>query len=134
MNYNRESIEKFIKLSDAVDNQEFVASEHIRVAKDRFEHRTHKIKRDGAVVELTEKVLWNEVFMMGLTCSAGKKLKELHPQVFEAYAKQDMLAAELKEMGIKEFGVDYTQMKMASFLRLIDGVIGVKLKEAGVAK
>lgn len=132
--FTREKIQKLHQLSDAFIAQKELASETLRTAQDRFKHRTVKLEREGQEIELTEKVLWDEVFLMGLgNHQAANELKKLHPEVFEAFATQDKLAEELKVYGVTELGVDYTKMSISDYLRLTEGMFEIMMHERGEA-
>jgi len=129
---NREQLTKLYELTDEVKNQKEVASELLRTAKDRFGHVKQKLERDGKEIEVTEKVLWDEVYYLGFQCQAGKILDKLHPEVLEAYRKQDVMADELKKFTIIEFGIDFTQLTISDYLKMTEGLFNIMLEEKGL--
>lgn len=127
--FTRDKLTKLHEISDAFGQQKELASELLRTAQDRYKHREVEVERDGKKVTLTEKVLWDEVFLMGPACQAGKILKKEHPEVFEAFQKQDVLGAELKQFCVTEFGVDFTAMTISDYLRMTEGMFDLMMKE-----
>jgi hypothetical protein len=106
-----------------------LASEYLRTAQDRNKTRKHTLERDGKQIELTEKILWEEVFYTGASSQAGKILKPLHPEVFEAYAKQSEASDRLTAFCIGELGINYPQMTISDYLKLSEGLFELVLNE-----
>lgn len=131
--FTREKLDKLHELTKAVNDAKERASELLRIAQDRNNHVKHKVKREGKEVELTEKVLWDEVFYLGTQCEAGAILEKTHPEVFDAYKKQDSTAHELRKYAITELGLDYTQLTLSDYLRATESLFELMLAERGIA-
>ena len=127
MQINSEVLAKFHQLNDKVKVAEEIASESLRTAQDRFNHRTHKLQRDGKEVEIKEKTLWDEVFYLGEDSEAGRILKVLHPKVFENYAIQNAAAMEYKRFGVTELGVDPGRMTMSDQMKMVEAMVEYKM-------
>ena len=134
MNFNRETLAKLHELTNTVRETEEIASETLRTAQDRFKDVKHPVEREGKTIELTEKILWDEVFYLGVGCQAAKILKGIHPEVFEAFAKQDEAASELKKFCIVELGVDYTKLTLSDYLVMTEQLVEVMLQEREAKK
>lgn len=129
--FTREIITKYHALNDSYIEALNLASELLRVAQDRYGERTHKLIRSGREIELTEKVMWDEVFYTGNTeCDSGKRLKSLHPDVFAAYEKEKKYAEQLKHYALTELGVDTNKMTLSEYLRVTEELIDLKLRES----
>lgn len=128
----RETLTRLYLLDDAVKHETEIVSELIRTAQDRFGTRTHKIERAGKTIDITEKVLWEETYHLGAGCEAGKILKKEHPEVFSAISRQDFAAKELKVFCATELGLDFTRATLADYLRLMEGVFDMAVKEGRV--
>jgi len=126
---SRNEIEKLKSLLKEIQEQKVITSELLRTAQDRFNHVSHKLTRDGKEIELTEKVLWQEVFLLGSGCQAAGILRQAHPEVFEAYDKQEKLAVELKKFTISELGMDYSAMTLADYVNLTEGIFALLMEE-----
>lgn len=126
----RETLNKFHELADGVEAQKNLASELLKTAKDRYSHVIHKINRKGQEVEIDEKTLWEEVYHLGFNCDAGKELEKAHPEVFEAFRKQDQLADELWKFGIEELGVNYRAMTLSDYLKMTEGLFKLLIEES----
>lgn len=127
--FTRETLDQLHKLTAELKETKEIASELLRTAQDRFKTRTHKITRNGKEIELTEKVLWDEVFYLGVACEAAQILKPIHPEVFEAFAKQDEKAKEIKKFSVTELGLDYEALTLSDYLRMTEGLFKLLLSE-----
>jgi hypothetical protein len=127
MQLSRELLDNFHELSQKVKDLDEIASEGMRTVKDRFQHRTHKLIREGKEIELTEKTLWDEVFYLGEDSQAGEILKKLHPQVFENYRLMNIAAENYKKFSIVEMGVDASRMNMSDQMKMVEAMVEFKL-------
>lgn len=128
---SRTLLEELHAKTKKVNDAKELASELLRTAQDRFGTKKHKLIREGKEIELTEKILWEEVFYIGPASQAGQILKKDHPEVFDAYAKQEEFAEELRKFCILEFGVDYTALTLSDYLRLTERLIDMAMVEHG---
>lgn len=126
MTINQEKITKVYELYHQLDEIKELASELLRTAQDRYNDNEVEIKRNDCMIKIKERVLWEETFQLGKNSQAALKLKELHPEVFEAYSKQEELAEEIKKFMIAEFGIDYQAIRISDILRLIEAVVDFK--------
>ncbi len=129
MEITQEKLNILYKLDAEIKEITDIASENLRVAKDRASLNVHKLMRDGKEIEVTEKILWDEVFYLGENSEAGNILKKEHPQVFDLYKKQNEKADELRKFCITELGVDYTRMTIAEHIKIIEGMFKMLLNE-----
>lgn len=129
--FTRETLNEVQRLTAEIKSTKEHASELLRVAQDRFGHRKHKFTREGKEVEITEKTLWNEVWY--LIPETTKFMRGLHPEVFEAYDKQDAAANELKKFCLLEMGFDFTAMTIGDYLKMTEGLFNLLLEEKKVA-
>lgn len=132
MNITRNKLQTLKELTKNVGEAKEIASESLRTAQDRFKDVKHKMDREGKEIEITEKVMWDEVFYIGPECQSGKILKELHPEVFAAYGRQEECAEELKKFCILELGVDYTALTISDYLTMTEQLFDMMLAERGL--
>ncbi len=130
--FTRENLNRLHELTQDVADTKEMASELLRTAQDRYRTRTHKLEREGKTIELTEKVLWDEVFYLGADSQAGKLLAGVHPEVFEGYKKQDNAAAELKKFSVVELGIDYSQLTLSDYLKATESLFNLMMGERGM--
>lgn len=130
----REKLNKLHELTKNVSDAKELASENLKTVQDRFNHRKHKLNREGKEVELTEKTLWDEVFYIGPASQAGEILKSIHPQVFEMYAEQDKAATELKKFAITELGMNFESLTLSDYLKATESLFELMLEERGLNK
>jgi hypothetical protein len=126
----RETITELHRLSDEVAAKKELSQELIKTAQDRFKDNEVELERNGKLITVAEKVLWDEVYHLGLTSQAGLKLKELHPEVFEALNEQNKAADTLKLFCIEQLGVDYTQMTLSDYVHVTEQLFKVLQSEA----
>ena len=117
---DRNTLQQVHQLSDEVAQTKEIFQEAIKTAQDRYKDREVTIERAGKDVTITEKILWDELFHLGFESQAGLKLKELHPQVFDAMYAQNKKADQLKMFVIETLGVDYTQMSLSDYLHVTE--------------
>jgi hypothetical protein len=115
-----------------VNDAKEMASENLKTVQDRFNHRKHKLEREGKEIELTEKTLWDEVFYIGPSSQAGEILKKIHPQVFEMYETQDLAAQELKKFAIVEMGMNFEALTLSDYLKATESLFELMLEERGI--
>lgn len=125
----REKLKKLHQLTLEVRNRQEHASELKRIADDRYGERTHKLERNGKLVSLDEKTLWEEVFYIGTASEAAELLRKEHPQVFEAYAEQEKAADELKKYCKTELDIDFSAITLSDYLRLTEQMFDMLLGE-----
>lgn len=114
---------KIIELDDKCQEQENIASELLRTAQDRHNDEEIEIEREGKKVKVKEKTLWQEVWHLGTKCEAANELRKKHPEVFEAYDKQDKYAQELKAVVFEELGIDHTKLRISDFIRITEEMV-----------
>ena len=122
MEMTRETLDSLKELTGRVNTLKFEASEKLRTAQDRSSGATHRMDREGKEIELTERVMWEEVFMIGPACQSGKILRAEHPEVFEAYEEQERAADGLKRFCVAELGVDFTSLTLSDYLTLTESL------------
>ncbi|RKZ11058.1 hypothetical protein DRQ25_00940 [Candidatus Fermentibacteria bacterium] len=127
----REKIDHIHVLMDSIKEASELASELLRTAQDRGNDIKHKMNREGQEIEITEKVMWEEVFYHpnGPSCQSGKILSKKYPELFKAYADQEKLADELNKYCITEIGIDYRKMSLSDYMKITDGIFDLKMKE-----
>ena len=127
----RPKILKLKELTEEVQTTLELASELLKTAQDRAGHKKHKVTRGGKTHEVPESALWEEVFQLNL---AGAKeattiLNKEHPEVFEAFKKQNEAADELKAFSMRELGVDHTRMTLSAYIQITEGMISLMMRE-----
>jgi hypothetical protein len=128
MAITRETIEQLYRHYDELDVLEQQASAAIKVAQ---EHKNEEITiaQEGKSVTVREKDLWDETWTLGPACEAGALLREKYPDAFEISDRHAAKAQELREFTVAKLGIDYRAMKLSDILRLVEGVIELKLQQ-----
>lgn len=134
MKINNQILEKIRELSDEIDKKSQIASEQLRVAKDRFGETQLTVERKikgskNAFVQAKQNDLWQEVFQLGKECQAGKLLREKHPKVFEAYDEVDNITKEFNTLAIMELGIQgYQKISLKDIVNLAEAIAEWKIK------
>lgn len=141
----RDTLKQLKALTEIVHQKEEIASELLRIAQDRYNDRVHKLTRQVPVgldeqgkakvelreVELTEKVLWGEVWYRAE--DSTKLMREVHPEVFAAFDAQNQAADDLKRYALIELGIDPTKMTLSAYLEATEKLVEIMLAERGIA-
>jgi hypothetical protein len=128
----REKLQELHQLTHKVQEAKEMASENLKTAQDRFNHVKHKLVREGKEIELTEKILWDEVFYIGRASQAGEILKKQHPEVFRMYEEQEKTAIQLKKFAITELGVNFEALTLSDYLKMTESLFELMLEEKGL--
>lgn len=127
MNITKEKIKTLYDLSDELEVAQEVASEQIRTVQDQHGQDNITIFRDNKYVVVKEADLWKEVYHLGTDSPAGKALAEKHPDVFKSNKVADDKADEFDKLVQLELGINFRQMKLTDFMKLMEGMLDYKL-------
>lgn len=127
---------KISKLNDHFDKLEYyeaLASDEIKKAQLNSAEKKAVIKRsNGQEQEVTEKMLWDEVWHLGAESEAGAYLRGQYPKVYEIAETQQTEANKLREFCVAELGIDSQRIKIKDVLDLTDAMIDYKLSSWSV--
>lgn len=98
---------------------EEIISDNIKTAQDRYGENIVVMERDGQKTNVKEKILWLEVFQIGVNGTAGVKMREKYPEIFENYDQVQKVIAELNDYTAKEFGFSFREMSLSNLIDLI---------------
>ena len=135
MKINDEILNKIRELTADIDKKNELASELMRVAKDRFGETTVSIERkvkgsDNKFIQAKQNDLWQEVYQLGTESQAGKVLKEKHPAVFAAFEGANELVKELNTIAIMELDLkSYQQISLKDIVNLAEGIAEWKVRK-----
>ena len=123
----QQKMQKLEELSAAIEDKKFIAAEQLRTAQDRFGHVKHKFTREGKEVEITEKVLWQEVYYN--VKETTEFMRKQHPEVFKAYDNEKQSVEEMKEFVATEFGVNPFQMSFVDYMKMTELMFDYMIKK-----
>ncbi|MCX6785935.1 MAG: hypothetical protein NTZ18_03745 [Candidatus Komeilibacteria bacterium] len=132
MQISEEKITDIVRMTKELEDLEYLASEGLRTVQDQHGQDEVELEREGRPIKLKEKILWDEVFVLGEDSDAGKTLKRKYKDVFDAFRKQGEKANELQAYIMRNFGIDYKKMKFSDYIKLIRGLIQFELKQEGL--
>jgi hypothetical protein len=134
MEITNEKIKGLYDIYGKLNEQKEIASELLRTAKDRYQHRTVEIdKGDGSKTIVREKFLWDEVFYLGMGENrATKVLEARHPKVFAAYKKQNEIAEECNRYVMANFGIQAEKITMADIFNISESMVRFLLSGQGM--
>lgn len=107
-------------------NKEII-SDGVKTVQDRFGDNLVKLNRDGNEVELSEKILWKEVYLMGVDSQAGQILKNKYPQIFENYIKDGLLVRKLNDFTLENLGFGFMEMSLIDLIDLMSAIYKYQL-------
>lgn len=123
MKITKKQIKELKKIYNEKKKTEQILSEQIRVAQDRYSDKKVKFKREGKRIEVTEKILWTEVYNAGTDCQAGKILSEKYPEIFTLYEKDKKLASDLNKFTVENWSFFFNQMSLVMLIDLVKALI-----------
>ena len=129
MEITREKIETVYRLVDELTVQKEVASEAIKEAQRHWGNPVLIKRKDGTEQEVTEKMLWDEVWSLGSDCDAGHFLKSKYPLPFQHSDVANAKARELSTYTLAELGIDAQAVRVSDILRLTEAMVEYKLNE-----
>lgn len=120
-----ELIVKLENLYEELDALTIEASDAINLARENTE-KPITITRNEKEIELTEGVLWDEIYSRALT-NARETLVAIYP---DAFAKSELAESKRKELNdfvVSEIGFNPDKMRVSDLLKLVTGYIDYKL-------
>jgi hypothetical protein len=122
-----EKISKVYELYDELEALKETSSELIKSAK---ENRNNKIlvkRAGGAETEVTEDMLWTEVYHLGDKTEGYEALKNRYPEAFSASDEVNKKLEEIQKYTNVELGIDALQIKLSDILRIVEALVEYKL-------
>lgn len=116
---NGEKIQALNSLYEEIDALKADATDKINFAKSHSEDEVEITRKDGKKQTLKEKLLWDEVRVLGENTEGYDLLKGKYPEAFEASAKVSAKADEIDTFTLKELGVHADRMTVRDILNLI---------------
>lgn len=129
MNITPETIQQLYQHYDELDALREAASDAIKAAKEQQDKRVTITRRDGTKQEVTEKMLWEEVWNLSADSEAGAHLRQAYPDAFEKSEAAERKVAELRAFTLAELGIDAQQLKLSDIVRIVDALVDYKLNE-----
>lgn len=129
MKINKKQIEQLKAYNDKIDSLKEIVSEQLKTAQDRHGGEMQVINRNGVDVQVSEKILWDEVFYLGTNSDAGKVLEKVHPEIFQNYRDQTKVSAEMSAFCIEQLGFDFKAMTISNYIALTTSLIEMVLDE-----
>ncbi len=121
MEITRAQIKKVNKLyADVAEIGEEI-SEMLKDIQDKHGENEIALTRDGKIVEIKEKHLWQEVYY-GVKQSQDI-MREKYPKLFKLYDKQQILTKALKEYVYSNFGIDFQKIRLVDVINIVDAIV-----------
>lgn len=128
MEITHERISKLFALYDELDALKEQASDAIKAAQDFQGNRVLINRTGGGQQEVTEKMLWDEVWNLSADSDAGRFLRKKYPEAFERSDEANKKAVELREFTLGELGIDAQQIKLSDIIKLTQALIRFELQ------
>lgn len=116
---NGEKIQALNSLYEEFDAIKADATDKINFAKSHKEEEIEITRKDGKKQTLAEKLLWDEVRILGDQTEAYELLKGKYPEAFEASEKVSAKANEIDLFTLTHLNVHAERMTVRDILNLI---------------
>ncbi|MEQ9135744.1 MAG: hypothetical protein RLO51_11085 [Thalassobaculum sp.] len=110
------------------------ASDAINAAKEHQDKRVTITRKDGTQQEVTERMLWDEVWTLGPKSDAGEHLRATYPEAFEKSDAVKAKTAELRAFSLGNLGIDSQAIRLSDIVKLVDAMLDYKLNEREKAR
>ena len=134
MHISAEIIKQLHQHYDELDTLQEQASDAIKAAQEHKETRVTIKRRNGEEQEVTEKMLWDEVWELTADSEAGAFLRTKYPDAFEKSDAVHTKVAELRAFTLGELGIDAQAIKLSDIVRITSALIDYKLNERETAQ
>lgn len=121
---NNELLQEYFTLHEQFGVLTEKISEDVRTLQDQWGHLEHEVERKGVKSKLTEKILWEEVYLMGLkNHEAANILRAKYPDVFATVDESEELQKKIRTFELTNLGFSFSQMNGANLIKLVKGLI-----------
>lgn len=121
MEITREQIKKVNKLyADVAEIGEEI-SEMLKDIQDKHGENEIALTRDGKIVKIKEKHLWQEVYYGAK--QSQDIMREKYPALFKLYDKQQILTKTLKEYVYSNFGIDFQKIRLVDVINIVEAIV-----------
>jgi len=111
-------IQKLEDFYTKIDELKAQQSELIKLAQVGQKEKKHTLRGN----EVTEEMMWYEVFNLGAECESGKMLRETYPDVFTCVDELNATSLELKKYLKETLKVDSDRMTVLDIIRIVKAV------------
>jgi hypothetical protein len=129
MEINSEKIARLNELTDELEVLEGEATEAINLAKVNKDRKAKVERNDGSVQDVTEGMLWDELWTLGPNSEAGVALRKLYPEAFQKSEKHAEKAREINLFTLSELGISSSAIKIRDIVNLVEALVDFKSKE-----
>lgn len=128
MKIKTKQIKKLNYLLSIKKDNAIMLTDNINTIKARNNDNEIELERDGKIIKLKEKVLWDELYRLGYGCQADKILREKYGDLFKMIDKDEFLVKEINEFTFTNWGFNFNQMTLPILINIIEAVIVWKIK------
>lgn len=123
----KQKVETLRKLYLEIDLLTDEVSEAIKQAKEGQGALILIKRRDGKEQEITEKLAWEEIRLLGQGTEAWEPMKARYPKVFELSAAQRAKAKELNDYTMSAFGLLADQVRLGDIFQVVEAMVDFKM-------
>jgi hypothetical protein len=118
------------QLADEANELLWQSTDALNLARQDSDKKPVALERDGKMISITEKDLWDEIWNKALTeDQAVEILKPRYPDAFEKSLIANEKAQELNLFAMKEFRFNPQQMTLSAIINLVDSLVEDKLND-----
>ena len=122
-------------ISTEIDKKNVLASELMRIAKERFGETSLSIERNikGSgmkFIQVKQNDLWTEIYHLGMDSQAGKVLREQHPAVIKAFDSVNKSVDELNTIATLHLGLQgYQKVSLKDIINISEAIAEMKVRK-----
>lgn len=131
MEITQDQIEQLYRFYHELDKAKAEASEAIKLAQHNEHNRVTITRENGEQQEVTEKMLWDEVWNLSADSEAGRLLRTKYPYAFEQSDEANKIAANLRAFTLAELSIDAQALRLSDIIKLTQALIRLELSNHG---
>jgi hypothetical protein len=81
--------------------------------------------------EVTEDLLWTEIYHIGDKSEGFEALKHRYPEAFAVSDEVNKKVEEIQSYTVAELGIDAMQLKLSDIIKIVEALVEFKLNERG---
>ena len=120
MEITREQIKKVNELYSDLGVINTQVSDMLKDIKDKHGENEIALDRDGKVVKIKEKHLWQEVYYG--VAETTKIMREKYPRLFKLYDDQQAKLSEIKAYVSQNFGIDFKEIRFVDIINIVEAI------------
>lgn len=123
----KEKINTLYKLYDELEVIKNEANEALIHAKSFGDMEVEVIRKDGRADKVKEKLLWDEIWILGNRSEGYAVLKQKYPAAFGKTEELNKKAKDIDTYSLRELGISTEKIKISDIIKLVEAIVDYKL-------